>query len=89
MIQRCVNFIEALSGQRPQGWHTKTYPSVNTRRLLVEEGFSYDSNAYNDDLPYFADVAGLQKLLAHIESRGQAWVAARATIASHWRFAAG
>jgi peptidoglycan/xylan/chitin deacetylase (PgdA/CDA1 family) len=29
--------------------------SLNTRRLLREEGgFLYDSDAYNDDLPYFA-----------------------------------
>lgn len=40
----------------PVGWHTKSSPSVNTRRLLVEHGgFLYDSDAYNDNLPY--DVA--------------------------------
>jgi allantoinase len=33
--------------------------SERTRRLLVEEGgFLYDSNAYNDDLPYYVDVGG-------------------------------
>jgi peptidoglycan/xylan/chitin deacetylase (PgdA/CDA1 family) len=59
MIKRCVDSISAIAGQRPLGWHTKSQPSVNTRRLLVEEGgFLYDSNAYNDDLPYLVEVAG-------------------------------
>ena len=38
---------------RPVGWHTRSASSPNTRRLLIEEGgFLYDSDAYNDDLPY-------------------------------------
>jgi peptidoglycan/xylan/chitin deacetylase (PgdA/CDA1 family) len=37
---------------------------VNTRRLLVEEGgFLYDSDAYNDELPYYIDVEGHQQLV--------------------------
>ena len=35
----------------------------NTRRLLVEQGYLYDSDAYNDDTPYFVDVAGKQHLV--------------------------
>lgn len=32
--------------------------------LLVEEGgFLYDSNAYNDDLPYYVDVSGVDHLV--------------------------
>jgi peptidoglycan/xylan/chitin deacetylase (PgdA/CDA1 family) len=39
------------------GWHTKSSASVNTRRLLLEHGgFLYDSDAYNDDLPYWIKV---------------------------------
>ena len=39
------------------GWYCRYGPSVNTRELLVEEGgFLYDSDAYNDDLPYFTEV---------------------------------
>ena len=46
------------------GWHTKSSPSVNTRRLLVEHGgFEYDSDAYNDDLPYYVPVAGRAHLV--------------------------
>lgn len=57
MIHRCVRSITELTGIRPVGWHTRSAPSVNTRRLLVEEGgFLYDSNEYNDDLPYVVQV---------------------------------
>jgi peptidoglycan/xylan/chitin deacetylase (PgdA/CDA1 family) len=46
------------------GWHTRSQGSPNTRRLLVEEGgFLYDSDAYNDDLPYFVDVRGKRHLV--------------------------
>ncbi|MEQ9333047.1 polysaccharide deacetylase family protein [Thalassobaculum sp.] len=59
VIARCVAEIRAAAGVRPLGWHTRSAPSANTRRLLVEEGgFLYDSDAYNDDLPYLTEVAG-------------------------------
>ena len=46
------------------GWHTKSSASVNTRRLLVEHrGFLYDSDAYNDDAPYYVQVAGQPHLV--------------------------
>ena len=52
-----------LTGRRPVGWYTGR-PSVNTRRLVVENGgFLYDSDAYNDDLPYFTAVAGRRHLV--------------------------
>ena len=35
------------------GWYGRYAPSVNSRRLLHEAGFKYDSDAYNDDLPYW------------------------------------
>ena len=39
--------------------HCRCPHTVNTRRLLIEEGgFLYDSDAYDDDLPRFFEVAG-------------------------------
>ena len=59
VIAKAVATIERAAGVRPVGWHTRSASTVNTRRLLVEEGgFLYDSDAYNDDLPYVVDVAG-------------------------------
>ena len=52
-IARTVAVIEAAAGTPPVGWHTRSATSPNTRRLLLGQGgFLYDSNAYNDDLPY-------------------------------------
>jgi peptidoglycan/xylan/chitin deacetylase (PgdA/CDA1 family) len=59
VIARTVHAITGAAGVRPVGWHTRSAASVNTRRLLVEEGgFLYDSDAYNDDLPYLTEVGG-------------------------------
>jgi allantoinase len=59
VIARTVAAIEAAAGTAPVGWHTRSAPSPNTRRLLAEHGgFLYDSNAYNDDLPYVVSVFG-------------------------------
>lgn len=58
-IAKAVAAIRDASGTAPVGWHTRSATSVNTRRLLIEHGgFLYDSNAYNDDLPYVVEVAG-------------------------------
>ena len=59
VIAGTVAAIEKACGQRPLGWHTKSSASVNTRRLLLEEGgFLYDSDAYDDDLPRLVQVQG-------------------------------
>ena len=53
IINDCYSSILKLSGHPPVGWHTKSSTSPFTRDLLIEHGgFIYDSNAYNDDLPY-------------------------------------
>ncbi len=53
---RAMEGIERLTGQRPAGWMTGR-PGTSTRRLLVEQGFEYDRDAINDDLPYWTEVA--------------------------------
>ena len=56
VIARTVRTIERLTGTPPLGWHTRSATSLRTRDLLVEQGgFLYDSNAYNDDMPYVVD----------------------------------
>ncbi|HEY1723444.1 MAG TPA: polysaccharide deacetylase family protein [Magnetospirillaceae bacterium] len=62
-IQKTAAIIEAATGKRPLGWHTRSGSTANTRRLLVEQGFLYDSDAYNDDLPYSVTVAGKPHLV--------------------------
>ena len=63
-IRRTVASIEASVGARPLGWYCRYGPSVNTRRLVAEEGgFLYDSDAYNDELPYYVRVDGRPHLV--------------------------
>ena len=58
-LHHAIESVAATTGQRMRGWMVRTMPSVNTRELLVEEGgFLYDSDASNDELPYFVDVKG-------------------------------
>jgi putative urate catabolism protein len=62
-IQRAVEAITEVTGQRPVGWYTgRTSP--NTRRLVVEAGgFLYDSDSYADDLPYWTHAHGKPHLI--------------------------
>jgi allantoinase len=60
---RNVEIITRLVGRRPLGWYTGR-PSPNTRRLVVQTGgFLYDSDAYNEDLPYWVAVDGRAHLV--------------------------
>jgi allantoinase len=60
---RNVEVITRVIGRRPLGWYTGR-PGPNTRRLVVETGgFLYDSDAYNDDLPYWVRVGGRAHLV--------------------------
>ena len=53
-IRKAVVSIEKMTGTRPYGWYCRYAPSVNTRKLLIEEGgFLYDSDSYADELPYW------------------------------------
>ena len=63
-IRLAIESLTNMFGERPLGWYCRTGPSVNTRRLLVEEGgFLYDSDAYNDELPYWQTVNGKPHLV--------------------------
>ena len=63
-IARAVASLQRTMGERPLGWYCRHGPSVNTRRLLVEHGgFLYDSDAYDDELPYWTTVLGQPHLV--------------------------
>jgi allantoinase len=56
-IAKAVMLIKQITGKTPLGWYCRYAPSENTRRLLMEHGaFLYDSDAYNDELPYWVRV---------------------------------
>ncbi|MBP6900614.1 MAG: allantoinase PuuE [Burkholderiaceae bacterium] len=55
-LQRGMEIIERLTGQRALGWYTGR-DSPNTRRLVAEHGgLAYDSDYYGDDLPFWLQV---------------------------------
>ena len=56
-IARAFDDLSRLIGRAPEGWYCRYAPSIATRKLLVEHGgFTYDSDAYNDELPYWVQV---------------------------------
>lgn len=56
-MQQAVAVLSDLFGKAPTGWYTGR-DSPNTRQLVVEHGgFSYDSDYYGDDLPFWTRVA--------------------------------
>lgn len=62
-IRRNIDVITRLIGRRPLGWYTGR-PGPNTRRLVVEAGgLLYDSDAYNDDIPYWTIVGASPHLV--------------------------
>ncbi len=63
-IADAVASIAKTTGKPPEGWYSRWMPSHRTRLLLVEHGgFLYDADAYNDDLPYYVQVAGRSHLV--------------------------
>ncbi|TLP39549.1 allantoinase PuuE [Arcobacter arenosus] len=62
-LYKSIEVLEKMIGTRPLGWYTGR-DSENTRKLVVQEGgFLYDSDAYNDDLPYFSPELSSKKHL--------------------------
>ena len=56
-IEQAVALIQDLTGEAPAGWYCRYGPSIHTRELLAEiGGFLYDSDTYNDELPYWLEV---------------------------------
>ena len=63
-IAAAVELIRETTGKEARGWYCRYGPSENTRRLVVEHGgFLYDSDAYNDELPYWVRVGDRQHLV--------------------------
>jgi peptidoglycan/xylan/chitin deacetylase (PgdA/CDA1 family) len=58
-ITKAVESVQRTTGQRIRGWMVRSFPTVHTRELLAEDGgFLYDSDANNDELPYWVTTLG-------------------------------
>lgn len=63
-MEMAIESLHATTGEIPRGWYCRYGPSVNTRELVVEnEHLTYDSDAYNDDLPFWTRVGDVQHLV--------------------------
>lgn len=55
-LHESVALYSKLTGERPLGWNSRSFPSVHTFDLIKEEGgFEYYSDPCNDDIPYFVE----------------------------------
>ena len=52
-IRKAAASFEASTGSRPHGWLSRYLLTDNTRRLLVEEGFTYHMDDFSDDRPFW------------------------------------
>jgi len=63
-MQRAIESFKTTWGERPLGWYCRYGSTVNTRELVASEGgFLYESDAYNDDFPYYTQVSGKPHLI--------------------------
>jgi peptidoglycan/xylan/chitin deacetylase (PgdA/CDA1 family) len=64
LIVRAIETFERVLGSRPIGWNSRSWPSENTRSLLLElGGFTYHSDGYSDDVPYYESIDGTPMLV--------------------------
>jgi allantoinase len=52
-IRKAAASIEKTCGQRPKGWLSRYMLTDNTRRLLIEEGFTYHMDDFSGDVPFW------------------------------------
>ena len=52
-IRKAVRSIETTCGVRPYGWLSRYLLTDNTRRLLIEEGFTYHMDDFSGDVPFW------------------------------------
>jgi peptidoglycan/xylan/chitin deacetylase (PgdA/CDA1 family) len=57
-IRQARESIEKSTGQIPIGWLSRYLTTMNTRRLLIEEGFTYHMDDLSDDHPFWDHHAG-------------------------------
>jgi|TARA_B110000495_G_C22904478_1_gene527897 allantoinase len=63
-ISKAYDLIYRLTNKKISGWYCRYAPSQNTRELLIKHGqFIYDSDAYNDDLPYWVKLKNKKHLV--------------------------
>ncbi|MEM7750910.1 MAG: polysaccharide deacetylase family protein [Pseudomonadota bacterium] len=89
-VRKAVRSIEGTTGSRPEGWLSRYLLTDNTRRLLIEEGFTYHMDDYSDDQPFWDDIDGKPILIlpyALDSNDMKMWVAPSFTPADWYQYA--
>jgi len=55
-ITKARDSLLKTTGQRPEGWLSRYLLTDQTRRILVEEGFTYHMDDYSGDMPFWDSV---------------------------------
>ena len=63
-LEQCIDAMQSATGTRPVGFFCRGSQSDYTRDLLIDLGFEYDSNALDDDLPYWTQSGTGRTILA-------------------------
>jgi peptidoglycan/xylan/chitin deacetylase (PgdA/CDA1 family) len=56
-MKKAIAMIQQRTGRRPMGWRSCTQ-STNTIELLIENGFTFNTNSFHDELPYLWEKDG-------------------------------
>lgn len=62
-LEKAVSALIIATGKRPLGFYSRWGASERTRKNLLKMGFVYDSNSYDDDLPFYDRVNGRPLLI--------------------------
>ncbi|WP_341862598.1 polysaccharide deacetylase family protein [Gymnodinialimonas sp. 57CJ19] len=63
-VARAHDSLLKSVGRAPRGWYCRYSASTATRGIVAAHGgYDYDSDAYNDDLPYWTEVEGKPHLV--------------------------
>jgi peptidoglycan-N-acetylglucosamine deacetylase len=71
-FERGIEAIEKATGRKPRGWRSPAAEvSPATMPMLLEYGFDYSSNFFDDDSPYLLEIDGRQTDIVELPFR---WV---------------
>jgi hypothetical protein len=66
VMKKAIAMIKDRTGRRPMGWRSCTQ-STNTLELLIENGFTFNTNCFHEELPFLWEKDG--KLLVELPRR--------------------
>ncbi len=62
-MAEAIRLHTEVTGQAPQGWYCGRTSAQTVRLAAATSAFDYISDTYDDDLPYWSDIAGSDQLI--------------------------